>query len=219
MISVWKSPWLTRLVFVACLAPLAWLAWKWRHHQLGINAIEFVARYTGRWTLRLLIATLAITPLRRIPGLSPLIRLRRMLGLFTFFYGSLHGLHYFAIDAQWNWQVITEDLTIRRFFIAGAAALALMAPLALTSSDAAIRKLGGKRWQRLHRLIYLSAIAAIIHYIWQGKSASLTPLIYAAIVALLLALRLALLSGRLRLNSRTSRPPGPSAVHDRPHNR
>lgn len=189
---MWKSPWLPRIVFAACLAPLVWLGWKWLHHELGINSIEFVARYTGRWTLRLLLITLAITPLRRIPGLSPLIRFRRMLGLFTFFYGVLHGLHYFGVDAQWNVQVITEDLTFRRFFIAGAAALLLMAPLALTSTDSAIRRLGGKRWQRLHRLVYVSAVAAITHYVWQGKVATLTPLIYAGVLALLLAIRLVL---------------------------
>jgi sulfoxide reductase heme-binding subunit YedZ len=189
---MWKSPWLYRLVFVACLLPLLVLAWKWYHQELGVNRIEFVARYTGRWTLRLLLITLAITPLRRIPGLGPLIRFRRTLGLFTFFYGVLHGLHYFGIDAQWNMQVIVEDLTFRRFFIAGAIALLLMTPLALTSSDAAIRRMGGKRWQRLHRLIYLSAIAAVIHYAWQGKALFTTPLIYAGIVAVLLATRVLL---------------------------
>jgi methionine sulfoxide reductase heme-binding subunit len=112
-----------------------------------------------------------------------------MLGLFTFFYGCLHGWHYWAIDAQWNWAVIVEDLTFRRFFIAGAIALLLMTPLALTSSNAAIRWLGGRRWQLLHRLIYLSAISAVIHYLWQGKSYTLTPLIYAGILVLLLLFR------------------------------
>ena len=187
---MWKSPWLPRIVFIACLAPLIWLSWLWYQNRLGINSIEYVARYTGRWTLRLLLTTLAITPLRRIPGLSPLIRFRRMLGLFTFLYGTLHGLHYFARDAQWIWQVIEEDLTVRRFFIAGAFALLLMTPLALTSTDASVRRLGGRRWQRLHRLIYLSAIAAIVHYLWQGKSINLTPLIYAGILAILLAARI-----------------------------
>jgi sulfoxide reductase heme-binding subunit YedZ len=186
---MWKSPWSARLIFLACLLPLFWLSWKSYHNELGINSIEYVSRYTGKWTLRLLLITLAITPLRRVPGLNPLIRFRRMLGLFTFFYGSLHALHYFAMDVQWHWQVIVEDLTFRRFFIAGAIALALMAPLALTSSNAAIRWMGGRRWQRLHRLIYLSAVAAIVHYVWQGKSLTLPPLIYAGILALLLALR------------------------------
>jgi len=195
---MWKNPWLSRLVFLACLSPLFWLGWKWFHNELGINSIEFVARYTGRWTLRLLLITLAITPLRRIPGLNPLIRFRRMLGLFTFFYGSLHAFHYFAVDVQWNWLVIVEDLTFRRFFIAGGISLALMAPLALTSSNAAIRWMGGRRWQRLHRLIYLSAVAGIVHYVWQGKSLTLPPLIYAGILAILLFVRVLIFLSRLR---------------------
>jgi sulfoxide reductase heme-binding subunit YedZ len=169
--------------------PLLWLGWKWYQQELGVNRIEFVARYTGRWTLRLLLITLAITPLRRIPGLNPLIRFRRTLGLFTFFYGTLHGLHYFGVDAQWNWLVITEDLTFRRFFIAGAIALLLMTPLALTSFDAAIRWMGGKRWRRLHRLIYLSGVAAVIHYAWQGKALFQTPLVYGGILVTLFAAR------------------------------
>ena|SRR5688572_2545168 len=188
-VTMWKSPWAKRAVFVACLAPMAWLAYRWINNDLGINSIEFVARYTGRWTLRLLLVTLAITPLRWIPGLSPLILFRRMVGLFAFFYGLFHGVHYFARDAQWNWEVIVEDLTYRRFFIAGAVALLLMAPLAATSFDAAIRWLGGKKWQWLHRLIYLSALAAIIHYLWQGKSLTLTPLIYLAVLVLLMTAR------------------------------
>jgi sulfoxide reductase heme-binding subunit YedZ len=177
------------LVFLLCLAPLLYLAWKWQRNDLGINSIEYVARYTGKWTLRLLLVTLAITPLRHVPRLNGLIRYRRMLGLFTFTYGFLHGLHYFWRDAQWYWEIIVEDLTIRRFFIAGAISLLLMAPLAATSSNAAIRWMGGKRWRWLHRLIYLSAVAAVIHYLWQAKGIDLLPLFYAAILALLLALR------------------------------
>jgi sulfoxide reductase heme-binding subunit YedZ len=186
---MWKSPWLSRIVFAACSAPMLWLVWRWWNDNLGINSLEFVARYTGRWTLRLLLVTLAITPLRRIPGLSPLVRFRRMIGLFTFFYGVAHGLHYFARDAQWDWARIVEDLTYRRFFIAGAIALLLMAPLAATSSDRAIRWMGGRRWQRLHRLVYLSAVAAVIHYLWQAKGIDLKPLIYAGILGLLLLAR------------------------------
>jgi len=184
-----RSSWLKTVVFLACLAPALWLAWKWYQDDLGINRIENVARYTGRWTLHLLLASLAITPLRRIPGLRSLIRVRRMVGLFTFFYGVGHGLHYFAVDAQWDLLVITEDLTYRRFFIAGAIALLLMAPLAATSFNRSIRWMGGKRWQLLHRLVYLSAISAIIHYVWQAKGINLTPLYYAGVLAVLLAAR------------------------------
>jgi methionine sulfoxide reductase heme-binding subunit len=189
---MWNSRWLRTLIFAACLAPLAWLAWRWYNNRLGINSIEFVARYTGSWTLRLLLITLAITPLRRIPGLSPIIRFRRMIGLFTFFYGVFHGLHYFARDAQWNTEVIIEDLTYRRFFIAGALALLLMTPLALTSFNAAIRWMGGRRWQLLHRLIYLSAAAAIVHYLWQYKALTMPPLIHGMILGFLLLIRVVL---------------------------
>ncbi len=188
---MWKSSWLKPVVAALCLAPLAWLGWEWYHQRLGINSIEYVARFTGRWTLRLLLATLAITPLRRLPGLSPLILLRRMLGLITFFYGALHGLHYFWRDAQWNLEVIAEDLTFRRFFIAGGVALLLMTPLAATSFDAAVRWMGGRRWRILHRLIYLSAVAAIVHYMWLAKGIVVTPLYYGAVLLTLLAARVA----------------------------
>jgi sulfoxide reductase heme-binding subunit YedZ len=154
-----------------------------------VNRTEFVARYTGGWTIRLLLSTLAITPLRKIPGLHPLIQFRRMLGLWTFFYGCMHGLHYFWIDAQWDWQVLAEDLTFRRFFIAGALALLLMMPLAITSTNAAIRRMGGKNWQRLHRLIYVSALAAAIHYIWQWKAVTLYQMWYPGILVVLLGAR------------------------------
>lgn len=186
---MWKGPWVPRLILIAALLPLVWLGWKWYHNELGINRIEYVARFTGSGTLRLLLLTLAITPLRRIPGLNPIIRFRRMLGLLAFFWGCLHALHYFAIDAQWSWLVIREDLTIRRFFIAGMVALGLMAPLAATSFNAAIRWMGGKNWQRLHRLVYLSAFAGVVHYAWQGKALVRGPLYYAGILAILLFVR------------------------------
>ena len=145
-----------------CLLPLVWLAYRWQIHDLTANRREFVARYTGRWTMRILLISLAITPLRRIPGLNPLIAYRRMLGLFAFFYGVVHFLHYVVLDLQFDWFVLQEDLTTRRFFIAGAIALLLMAPLAFTSTNAMIRRLG-KNWARLHKLVYLSLIAACIH--------------------------------------------------------
>lgn len=187
---MWKKPWLKPLVFALCMLPLVWLGWKWWNDQLGFNSIEFVARYLGRWTLRFLLITLAITPLRKIPRLSPLILFRRLLGLVTFFYACLHALHYYARDVQWNRQIIVEDLTHRRFFIFGMTALLLMLPLALTSFDAAIRWMGGKRWRLLHRLVYLSAVAALIHFLLQGKSIELRPLEYGAVLALLLLARI-----------------------------
>jgi len=190
--SLGKQRWLKPLVLVLCLAPLAALVWLWWHQQLGINSIEYVARYTGRWALRFLLLSLAITPLRRLPGLAPLAQFRKMLGLVAFFYGTLHALHYWAIDIQWNWEIIREDLTYRRFFIFGALALGLMVPLAATSTNRAIRWMGGQRWQLLHRLVYLSAILAVVHFALQAKGAwDLTPLTYAAILAVLLLARVA----------------------------
>ena len=183
-----KNRWTYRIFFFLCLFPLVYLSWKWG--QVRINRIEYVARYTGDWTIRFLLASLAVTPLRRIPGLNPLIGYRKTLGLFAFFYGFLHGAHYYVMDVQWNWEIIREDLTIRRFFIAGMAALVLMLPLALTSTNWAIRKMGGKNWQRLHRLAYLSGIAGVTHYLWQGKSINNDPLMYAAILTVLFAARI-----------------------------
>jgi sulfoxide reductase heme-binding subunit YedZ len=171
------------------MAPLAVLAWRWQANELGINRIETVARFTGNWTLRFLLLSLCITPLRRLPGQSGLIRYRRMLGLFAFFYGMLHGMHYFGLDVQWNLEIIREDLTTRRFFIAGMLSLGLMVPLAATSFQAAIRWLGGKRWQLLHRLAYVCAIAGVVHFFWQGKAALWTPIYYGVFVCVLLLYR------------------------------
>ena len=180
---------MSKALFAICLLPLVYLAWLWYANKLGINQIERVARFTGDWTLRFLLITLSITPLRRIKKLAPLGKFRRMLGLFTFFYGCLHMFHYFGIDAQWNWQVIREDLTIRRFFVVGFVALMLMVPLAATSFNLAIRYMGLERWQLLHRLVYLSAILGVIHFALQGKTLTQTPLIYGGILAVLLLAR------------------------------
>ena len=188
---IWRSKWYPRTVFILCLLPLAYLSWRWYKHDLTANRVEYVARFLGIWALRLVLGTLAITPLRRIPGLAGLMRIRRMLGLFSFFYGTLHGLHYFVFDVQWSWLVIKDDLTSRRFFIAGMVAWLLLVPLAATSFDRAIRSMGGKRWQRLHRLVYLAATAAVVHYAWQGKGITNRNLYYAAVLLVLLMARVA----------------------------
>ena len=187
---IWNSHFAKPVVFLLCLLPLGLLAWRWQANELGINRIETVARFTGNWTLRLLLASLCITPLRRLPGQSGLIRFRRMLGLFAFFYAVLHALHYYAIDVQWNTEIIWEDLQIRRFFIAGMLALVLMVPLAATSFQAAIRWMGGKRWQLLHRLAYVSAAAGVVHFFWQGKAALWTPIYYGIFLGVLLFYRI-----------------------------
>ena len=187
---IWTSRFAKPIVFLLCLSPLLYLAWRWHNNDLGINRLETVARFTGNWTLRILLLSLCITPLRRLPGLGGLLRFRRMIGLFAFFYACLHALHYFWVDAQWNTEIIWEDITVRRFFIAGMLGLALMAPLAATSFNAAIRWLGAKRWQLLHRLAYISAAAGVIHFFWQGKAALWTPIYYGLFLGALLVYRI-----------------------------
>ena len=186
----WNSRLAKPVVFFLCLVPLLLLAWRWQANELGINRIETVARYTGNWALRFLLISLCITPLKRLPGQSGIARLRRMTGLFAFFYAALHALHYYGIDVQWNFDIIKEDLTTRRFFIAGMAGLALMVPLALTSFNAAIRRLGARRWQLLHKLAYVSAAAGVVHFFWQGKAALWTPIYYGMFLGVLLLYRL-----------------------------
>ncbi len=177
------------LLFLLCLVPLALLVYRWETNQLGFNRAETVARFTGDWTLRMLLFSLTITPLRRITGWNDLIRFRRMLGLFAFFYGTLHLFHYLWMDKAWFWPEIWDDLKVRRFFSMGWTAWFLMLPLAATSTMAAIRALG-KRWQLLHRLAYGSAIAGVVHFYWQGKAALWDPILYGMVVFVLLALRL-----------------------------
>src|SRR5688572_5407248 len=176
-------------VFVACLLPAARLAWKAWEGTLGANPIEFITLSTGIWTLSFLLATLAVTPLRRITGVHALIRFRRMLGLFAFFYACLHFSIYIVLDLYFDWDAIVKDVTKRPFITMGFTAFVLLIPLALTSTQWAIRKMGGRRWQRLHWLIYLSAIAAVIHFWWKVKADTREPLIYAAVLAALLGVR------------------------------
>jgi sulfoxide reductase heme-binding subunit YedZ len=190
---------------VLCLVPLAWLAWRWHNHDLSANPRESVARYTGDWTMYMLLMSLAITPLRRIPGLNALIGYRRMLGLFTFFYGVIHFLHYVVLDLQFDWFILQDDLTSRRFFIAGAIALLLMVPLAITSTNGWIRRLG-KNWVRLHRLVYVSAIAAAIHYIWQWKGISIPVLYIPGVLLILLLARVVLWISKRRAVAKRQRP-------------
>lgn len=139
--------------------------------------------------MRFLLLTLCITPLRRLPGLSALIRYRRLLGLFAFFYACVHLAIYAWIDKAFDWPVIWEDFTQRRFYIAGLLGLLLMVPLAVTSTAGWIRRLGGKTWQRLHRLIYFATAAGVVHYYWQGKSFVLSPVLYGVALVILLAFR------------------------------
>ena len=183
--------WIKAAVFLLCLAPAAWLVMRGLQQELGANPIEFITHATGEWSLRLLVATLAVTPLRKLTGISSLIRLRRMLGLFAFFYAGLHFLTYPWLDKFFDVREIVLDIGKRPFITAGFAAFAVLAPLAITSTAGWIRRLGGRRWRALHRLVYLSAAAGVAHYYWLVKSDVRGPLAYGAIVAVLLGYRAA----------------------------
>jgi sulfoxide reductase heme-binding subunit YedZ len=185
-----SSKWLKVLVFLLCLVPVGILGWRAVHGDLTANPIEFITHATGDWTLRFLLITLAITPLRMLLGLPELVRFRRMLGLFAFFYACLHFSTWLVLDKFFDMSEIWKDVLKRRFITVGFAAFLLLIPLALTSTAGWIRRLGGKRWQALHRLIYPSAALGVIHYYWLVKSAVIRPLTYAAILAVLLLYRL-----------------------------
>jgi sulfoxide reductase heme-binding subunit YedZ len=184
-----KSRWTKATVFLVCLAPFLWLAWRFYNQDLTVNPLEYITHFTGDWTLRLIVATLAITPLRKLLKLPDLIRFRRMIGLYAFFYGCLHFLTYLYFDKLFDFHEIVKDVAKRPYITAGFLALLLMAPLALTSTAGWIRRLGGRRWQTLHKLVYISGIAGAIHYYWLVKSDVRLPLLYAGLVALLLAYR------------------------------
>ncbi|HEV2470035.1 MAG TPA: protein-methionine-sulfoxide reductase heme-binding subunit MsrQ [Candidatus Sulfotelmatobacter sp.] len=178
-------------VFLACLVPAGVLVWRGFHGELGANPIEFITHSTGNWTLIFLLITLSVTPLRKLTRQYWLINFRRMFGLFAFFYGTLHLMTYVWLDKFFDVHEMLKDIAKRRFITAGMTAFVLMLPLALTSSRWAIRKLGGKRWQALHRLIYFSAAAGVIHYIWLVKADLRKPLEFATVLGVLIAYRLA----------------------------
>lgn len=183
------------LVFAACIFPTVWivraiwLAYQGLESGLSANPQDDVIEFTGLWTLRLLMITLAITPLRRLTGVSSLIRLRRMLGLFTFFQGFIHLTSYVWFDQSFLWDEIIKDVIKRPFITSGMIAFTLMIPLAITSTRKWIARLGGARWQKLHRAIYLSAIAGVIHYYFYEKSDIRFPLAYGVLAVVLLSFR------------------------------
>ena len=195
------------LVCAAALVPFAHLLWRGFNGDLTADPLVEITNETGIWTLRFVVITLAITPIRRLSGWNAMIRFRRMLGLFAFFYGALHFLTYLVGDrfasldfpdgfVAWSTFInlmasIWEDIAKRPFITVGFIAFVAMIPLALTSTTGWIGRLGGRNWQRLHRLIYLTGIAGVTHYWWKVKADTLHPIIYATIVALLLGYRLA----------------------------
>lgn len=184
-----KPSYLKPVVFLTCLLPLARLGWKAFSAGLGANPIQVITFSTGTWTLVFLLVTLSITPLRKLTKQYWLIQYRRMLGLFAFFYGCLHFTTYIWLDQFFDLHSVYKDIYKRPFITVGFTAFVLMIPLAATSTQWAIRKLG-KRWQKLHRLIYLSAIAGVIHFLWAVKLDKRKPEIYATILGVLLVYRL-----------------------------
>lgn len=177
------------VIFVNSLIPLTLLAWDAVWRQLGANPTEFAIRTTGFLTLIFLLITLSITPLRKLIGRNDLIKYRRMLGLFAFFYGALHLSIYFAIDRNLSFTSAAGDIVQRPFIAFGMTAFFLMIPLAVTSTNGMIKRLGGKRWQQLHKLTYLCAVGGVIHYYLIVKSDVLMPLAFAAVLATLLGYR------------------------------
>ena len=177
------------VLFALCLAPFGLLLWRGTHDGLGANPIEFITHATGDWTMRFLVITLAITPVRKVWGWPQLVRFRRMLGLFAFFYGCLHFMTYVWLDKFFDLSAMLKDVAKRPFITAGFTAFVLLIPLALTSTAGWIRRLGGRRWQALHRLIYISGAAAVVHYYWLVKSDIRLPVFYASMVVMLLLWR------------------------------
>lgn len=209
------------VVFLACLGPLAWLLWGFFGRTpfdmttwgqgLGANPIEKITHTTGDWTLWFLLITLAITPARKLLQFPSLIKFRRMIGLFAFFYGCLHLLTYIWLDKFFNVHEMLADIAKRKFITVGFTALVLMIPLALTSTAGSIRRLGGKRWQALHRLIYFSAICGVIHYLWLVKADIRKPVEDGIVLGALLAYRVVLWA-----ISAYKRRPKPASIGARP---
>jgi sulfoxide reductase heme-binding subunit YedZ len=200
------------LVFALCLTPFALLVYHAATGEIGPNPVEAVTHATGDWALRLLLVTLAVTPLRWLTGRGWLLRFRRMLGLFAFFYASLHVLTYLWLDQFFDLRAIVEDVSERPYIALGLGAYLLMVPLAATSTRSMVRRLG-RRWQVLHRAVYPLAVLAVLHFLWLVKADMTEPAVYAAVLGVLLAVRLPL--GRLRDLVRGGRG-DPAAEHSGP---
>ena len=193
--------------FVACLTPLALLAWRGFAGRLGANPIEFITHSTGWWTLTFLLVTLTVTPLRRLTGLNWLLRLRRMLGLYAFFYACLHFTTYFWLDQFFDWASIMKDIAKRPFITVGFTAFVLLLPLAATSTNGMVKRLGARRWQAVHRLIYVIATLGVLHFWWLVKKDIREPLMFAVLLALLFAARLV-----WRARKPAAAPPSPAVT-------
>ena len=190
MNSILTSKWTKAALFLLCLLPLADLVWRGFNYDLSADPVKYITHRTGDWTLRFLVVTLAISPLRKILRLPQLIRFRRMFGLFAFFYVCLHFTTWIWLDHYFVWSAMWKDVLKRPFITVGFTGFVLLIPLAITSTSGWIRRLGGRRWQWLHRAIYLTAVAGVIHFYWLVKSDVRRPLRYAFFVGILLAWRL-----------------------------
>ena len=208
MKSILTSKWTKVFVFILCAMPAAQLLWRALHDDLGPNPIELITHFTGDFILIFLVLTLSITPARKILRLPELIRFRRMLGLFAFFYACLHFSTWIGLDKFFDLREMLHDVRKRPFITVGFTGFVLLIPLALTSTAGWIRRLGGRRWQALHRLIYASAAAGVIHYYWLVKSDIRKPVMYGALVTLLFLYRVGIWLQRRRARSRR-RPPVP----------
>jgi sulfoxide reductase heme-binding subunit YedZ len=178
-------------VFLACLVPAAYLTWAVLTNNLGANPIRDAEIETGLWTLRFLAVTLSITPIRRLTGLNILAKYRRMLGLFTFFYACIHLALWF-VDWWFDWSAMGMEIVKHKYILIGMTTFLLLLPLAITSTNGWVRRLGGKRWARLHRLVYVAAVTGTIHYLWAVKKDTFFPLVYFTVFAVLLGYRLVL---------------------------
>ena len=196
-----NNKWTKRAAFLVCLVPLGVLVWKGFHNNLTANPVEKLQHETGDWTIYFLLITLSITPLRKLVPKLNLIRYRRMFGLYAFFYGFLHFFTYGLFDQMFDWMSITMDVYKRPFITVGFLGFVLMIPLAITSTAGMIRRLGGRRWNLLHRLIYVTGCAGVIHYYWLVKSDITLPVRYGAILAFLFIVRIA-----FWLRARQSKP-------------
>ena len=177
------------VVWVVALTPLAGLLYGFWTDDLTVNPIEYVTRELGETALRLLLATLALTPLRILFGLGWPVTLRRLLGLFAFFYLCLHFAVWIVLDHFFDWRTMGDDIVKRPWITVGVSALLLLAPLAATSTTGMIKRLGGVAWRRLHRLVYVAAVLGVLHYIWLAKKVLIEPWVYAAVLAVLLGIR------------------------------
>lgn len=177
------------VLFILCMAPLALLVWNGLHHDLGANPVEKMTHVTGDWTLRLLLITLTVTPLRKLTGWHAVIRVRRMLGLYAFFYACLHFSIYLVFDHFFDMGEIAEDVIKHPYVTVGFASYLLLIPLAATSTNKMVKRLGGARWQKLHKLVYVIATGGVLHYLWLVKADTRDPIIYGVLLALLLIFR------------------------------